>query len=149
MFCVSSCSSIPLLPWIPPVPIKLNCTKTMLCCGGVGSELRCGCSSPEIQSLYSSPPHPPCTHTHTHTLPMSSSQWSLQLVHISTPLTRLVNCRQTSWLDRDRMQFTICARICVTDFDRSCNCLTNTVFLSRIPIWIFYVHFCQQFSGTY
>lgn len=26
-----------LLPWIPPVPIKLNCTETMLSCGGVGS----------------------------------------------------------------------------------------------------------------
>lgn len=53
MFCVSSCSSVHLLPRIPWMPIKLNCTETMLRCGGVGSEVLCGCSSStEIQYQY-------------------------------------------------------------------------------------------------
>lgn len=78
-----------LHPWIPPVPIKLNCTETMLCCG-VGSKQHCGCSPPEIQSPYSTSTttHLPHKHARARCTHFIIGALSPQLAHIHTPLTR-------------------------------------------------------------
>lgn len=82
-----------LHPWIPPVPIKLNCTETMLCCGGVGSKQHCGCSPPEIQSPYSTTTtttttHLPHKHARARCTHFIIGALSPQLAHIHTPRTR-------------------------------------------------------------
>lgn len=68
-------TTMPSMESPPPVPIKLSCTETMLCCGGVDSQQHCGCSPPEIQSPYSSTTTQPHTRTctHVHAPPISSS----------------------------------------------------------------------------
>lgn len=94
-------------PRIPSVPIKPNCTETMLCCGSVGSWQRCGCSSPEIQSLYPSPPPPNATqlpykhtHTHTHTLYPCPQQSGLSATGSHSHTSNMTAIKPPDWTGR-------------------------------------------------